>query len=44
MSTLTRKDYRGPFVDIIDWLESPWTVVRPAGSHPVRVEDYVQDG
>lgn len=44
MSTLTRRDYRGPFVDIIDWFESPWTVLRPAGGHPMRVEDYVHDG
>jgi HSP20 family protein len=44
MSTLTRRDYRGPFVDVIDWLESPWTVLRPAGGHPIRVEDYFKDG
>jgi HSP20 family protein len=45
MSTLTRRDYRGPFVDIVDWLESPWTVLRPAASHhPMRMEDYVKDG
>ena len=44
MSTLTRRDYRGPFVDIIDWIESPWTVLRPGASQPMRVEDYVKDG
>jgi HSP20 family protein len=44
MSTPTRKDYRGPFVDIFDWLETPWTVLRPVTSHPMRVEDYVKDG
>ena len=44
MSTLTRKDYRGPFVDIFDWLESPWTVLRPVSNQPMRVEDYVKDG
>jgi len=44
MSTLTRKDYRGPFVDIFDWLESPWTVLRPGSNPPMRVEDYVKDG
>ena len=44
MSTLTRRDYRGPFVDIIDWIESPWTVLRPGASQPMRVEDYVRDG
>ena len=44
MSTLTRRDYRGPFMDIIDWIESPWTVLRPVASQPMRVEDYVRDG
>ena len=44
MSTLTRPDYRGSFMDIVDWLESPWTLFRPGASHPLRVEDYVEDG
>ena len=44
MSTLTRREYRGPFMDIFDWLESPWTMLRPAASHPMRLEDYVNDG
>jgi HSP20 family molecular chaperone IbpA len=44
MSTLTRRDSRGPFVEIIDWLESPWTMFRPVAANPIRVEDYVRDG
>jgi HSP20 family protein len=44
MSTLTRRDYRGPFVDIFDWLESPWTVLRPVSHQPMRMEDYIEDG
>ena len=44
MSTLTRRDYRGPFADMIDVLEAPWTVLRPITGHPMRVEDYLQDG
>jgi len=44
MSTLTHREYRGPFMDIFDWLESPWTMLRPAASHPMRLEDYVNDG
>jgi HSP20 family protein len=44
MSTLTRREYRGPFVDVFDWLEMPWTMLRPATGHPVRVEDYAEDG
>lgn len=44
MSTLTRRELRAPFVDLFDWLESPLTVFRPFGAHPLRVEDYVKDG
>ena len=44
MSTLTRRDRLGPFMDVFDWLEPPWTILRPAASHPMRVEDYVKDG
>jgi HSP20 family protein len=31
-------------MDAFDWLEPPWTILRPAVSHPMRVEDYVKDG
>jgi len=44
MSTLARRDYRGPFADMIDFLEAPWTLLRPVSGHPVRVEDFVRDG
>ena len=44
MSTLTHRDLRGPFMDVFDWLESPWTMLRPAASHPLRMEDYIEDG
>ena len=44
MSTLVRRDYRGPLADMIDWLESPWTFLRPVSGHPMRVEDFVRDG
>jgi len=43
MSTLAHRD-RGPFTDMIDFLEAPWTFLRPASGHPVRVEDFVRDG
>ena len=44
MSTLTRRDYRGPLGDMFDWLEAPWSLLRPASGHLMRVEDFVQDG
>jgi HSP20 family protein len=43
MSMLTRREDRGPFGDMVDWLEAPWTILRPIAAHPVRVEDYFQD-
>src|SRR5215468_1389178 len=44
MSTLACRDFRGPFADMMDLLEAPWTFLRPVSSHPVRVEDFVRDG
>lgn len=44
VSALTRRDYRGPFGDMVDWLEAPWTILRPAAGHLMRVEDFVKDG
>lgn len=44
MNTLTRRDYRGPLADMFDWLEAPWTLLRPASGHLMRVEDFVRDG
>lgn len=44
MSTLTRRDYRGPLGDVVEWLEAPWAALRPVGTSPMRVEDYVEDG
>jgi hypothetical protein len=29
---------------MIDFLEAPWTLLRPLSGHPVRVEDFVRDG
>jgi len=43
MNTLEHKD-PGTFGHLIEWLEAPWAVLHPAAGHPMRVEDYVQDG
>jgi HSP20 family protein len=44
MSALARRDYRGPFGEMMDLLEAPWTLMRPVSNHPMRVEDFVRDG
>jgi len=43
MSTLVRRDYRGPLAEMVDWLEAPWTLLRPVAGHPMRVEDFIRD-
>lgn len=43
MTTLARRESRTP-LDIFDWLEAPWTILHPVAGHPVRMEDYVEDG
>ena len=44
MSALTRRETRGLFPDLVDWLESPFSVLRPFMTSPLRMEDYIQDG
>jgi HSP20 family protein len=44
MSSLTRREYRGPFAEIIDWLETPWPGLRPGTGHPIRIEQFIEGG
>jgi HSP20 family protein len=44
MSTLARKDFRRPFADLFDWLESPLTMLHPMSAQAMRMEDYIKDG
>lgn len=44
MSALTRRETRGLFPDLFDWLESPFAVLRPFSAQPIRMEDYIEDG
>jgi HSP20 family protein len=44
MSTPTRRHSGGPLLDLIDWLETPLTVLSPLAGHPLRVESCVRDG
>ena len=32
-----------PFGEMVDWLEGPWTTLRPVAGHPMRVEDHIKD-
>ncbi|MGE5288621.1 MAG: Hsp20/alpha crystallin family protein [Micromonosporaceae bacterium] len=44
MSALTRREPRGLFPDLFDWIESPFSMLRPFMTQPMRLEDYVEDG
>jgi HSP20 family molecular chaperone IbpA len=44
MSALTRIQTRGLLPDLFDWLESPFSALRPFMAQPMRLEDYVTEG
>ncbi|TMR06839.1 Hsp20/alpha crystallin family protein [Actinomadura soli] len=44
MSGLERRETRGIFPDLFDWIESPFTMFRTAAGQTMRVENYVEDG
>jgi HSP20 family protein len=44
MSALTRRESKGLFPDLFDWLESPFSVLHPFMAQPMRLEDYIEDG
>ncbi len=44
MSTPARREGRGFLPDLLDWMESPFAMLRPFTMQPIRVEDYVEDG
>ena len=44
MSTLQRRETRGIFPELFDWLESPLTAFRTGTEQSMRVEDYVENG
>jgi len=44
MTALTRREGRGKLPDLLDWMESPWTMLPFTAGAAFRVEDYVEDG
>ncbi|MEO3863295.1 Hsp20/alpha crystallin family protein [Acrocarpospora sp. B8E8] len=44
MTTITRRQPRGFFPEIFDWLEAPLAGFRPAIGPAIRFEDFVKDG
>ena len=43
MSTLTRRDHRSLFPELLDWLQSPYTVLRSLASQAMRAEEGMED-
>lgn len=43
MTGLERRELRGLFPELLDFLESPFTAFRPTAGQAIRVEDYVAD-
>ena len=44
MNMPARRESRSFFPDLLDWMESPFTMLRPFSAQPIRVEDYIEDG
>lgn len=44
MSTPMRREPRGLFPELFDWLEVPFTAIRPYMGQTIRFEDYVGEG
>ncbi len=44
MSALERRETRGIFPELFDWIESPFTAFRTGTGQAMRVENYVDEG
>ena len=44
MSIITRRDPRTVIPDFVDWFEEPFLTLKPYLGHPIRIEDYTEDG
>lgn len=44
MTLPMRRESRGLFPDLFDWLEAPLATLRPMAAQQIRFEDYVKDG
>jgi HSP20 family molecular chaperone IbpA len=44
MSILLHRDPKTVIPDFIDWFEEPFLTLKPYLGHPIRIEDYVEDG
>lgn len=43
MSTLTRRDSKTLFPDLIEWFEEPFETLRPYLGQPIRIEDHFEE-
>lgn len=43
MNAVARRE-RGFFPDLFDWMDQPFSLLRPFSAQPIRMEDYVREG
>jgi HSP20 family protein len=43
MTTPARRESRSFLPDLLDWMESPMSMLRPFTAQPIRVEEFVED-
>jgi HSP20 family protein len=43
MNAVSRRE-RGFLPDLFDWMDQPFSLLRPFSAQPIRMEDYVRDG
>ncbi|WP_055481341.1 Hsp20/alpha crystallin family protein [Sphaerimonospora mesophila] len=44
MGAPMKRESRGLFPDLFDWLEAPLATLRPMAGQQIRFEDYIKDG
>jgi len=44
MNAPAHREAHSFFPDLLDWMESPFTVLRPLAAQPIRVEEFIEDG
>lgn len=43
MNAISRRE-RGFLPDLFDWMDQPFSLLRPFSAQPIRMEDYVKEG
>ena len=44
MNAPARRETHSFFPDLLDWMDAPFTMLRPLAAQPIRLEEFVDDG